>query len=643
MAERRASQDANHKTRSLGVIGSIQVPLGLGLLRLATEGRPSDLDAIALIHFSLNQGIRLLDTADSYAIGDDDLHYGEHLARQAIDTWRGPRDEVRILTKIGLLRHSGRWIPNARPDHLRAAVERSLRALGVERLFLLQLHMRDPNTPFEETLAALAALQQSGKVQHLGLCNVSVDEVRQAQRHFRVDSIQNELNLFNRHAASDGTLSLSSELGIPFLAHRPLGGHAKLSQLKKHPVLKSLSERHAATELELALAALRDAGTHIIPLVGATRIASVKSSLKSLGIVLDSSDRQALSIAFPFRITRVDTANAPGSGGVEVIQTQAAAPKTTPEVVLLMGIQGAGKSEMVSQYVEAGYARLNRDEQGGRLEDLIPRMQQFLSSGVHRIVLDNTYPTRLSRAPVVTAANAFRVPVRCIHLDTPLIEARINVVQRMIAKYGMPLGPDEMKMFRKFDPTLPPPQALQKWLTEFEAPTHDEGFAAVERVPFQRRVEPTHTAKGLLLDVDGTLRITISGEVYPRHPDDVRLLPHRRETLLRWAANGYLLFFVSNQSGIAAGRVSHGMVQQAFYRTAELLGVPVAEIAYCPHAHQPVGCFCRKPLPGLGVYLMQRHLLSREHLLMVGDMDTDAQFAAGIGAKFIHADEFFAA
>jgi histidinol phosphatase-like enzyme len=76
-------------------------------------------------------------------------------------------------------------------------------------------------------------------------------------------------------------------------------------------------------------------------------------------------------------------------------------------------------------------------------------------------------------------------------------------------------------------------------------------------------------------------------------------------------------------------------------RTAELLTLPVTEIVYCPHPSKPVGCFCRKPMPGLGVYLMQRHLLSREHLVMVGDMDTDAECAAAFGATYFDAEEFF--
>jgi histidinol phosphatase-like enzyme len=88
--------------------------------------------------------------------------------------------------------------------------------------------------------------------------------------------------------------------------------------------------------------------------------------------------------------------------------------------------------------------------------------------------------------------------------------------------------------------------------------------------------------------------------------------------------------------------VTREAADAAFARTVELLGIPVAEIAYCPHPAFPAGCFCRKPLPGLGISLIQRHKLAREHLIMVGDMDSDEDFARALGARYVSADAFFA-
>jgi HAD superfamily hydrolase (TIGR01662 family) len=233
------------------------------------------------------------------------------------------------------------------------------------------------------------------------------------------------------------------------------------------------------------------------------------------------------------------------------------------------------------------------------------------------------------------------VPVRCRFLATPIDEAYANVVLRILDRYGKLLGPEELKELGKDDPNLPPPGAMARWAASFEAPHEDEGFSVVEEVPFVRRADPGFTGKGLLLDVDGTLRKTKSGEIFPRDPEDVELLPGRREVLKRWVDEGYTLFFVSNQSGVASGSVSKEAVEAAFARTVDLLGLPVAEVAYCPHPAFPVGCFCRKPLPGLGVALMQRHKLAREKLIMVGDMDSDRDFAKSLGVKYVGAEDFF--
>ena len=134
----------------LGVLGRLSIPLGLGLLRLSTEGRPSEAESIRIIQLALDQGIRLLDTADTYSLGDGDLHYGEQLVRKALETWEGPHEDVRVITKAGLSRPKGRWVPDGRPESLRKAVDGSLQALGVEQLFMLLLHVNDPRVQFEE-------------------------------------------------------------------------------------------------------------------------------------------------------------------------------------------------------------------------------------------------------------------------------------------------------------------------------------------------------------------------------------------------------------------------------------------------------------------------------------------------------------
>jgi len=307
----------------------------------------------------------------------------------------------------------------------------------------------------------------------------------------------------------------------------------------------------------------------------------------------------------------------------------------------VLGIPGAGKSTLVEPYVDAGYLRLNRDELGGKLEDLIPHLRSALGAGRKHVVLDNTYPTAKSRASVIATAREAGVPVRCVWLDTTLADARWNAVLRMLHRHGRLLAPDEIAALGKREPNTIPPVAQSIWLKNFEPPTLAEGFERVERRAFIRSPRPDRTKKGLLLDVDGTLRTTRSGEKYPRDPADVELLPHRREVLRRWHDAGHHLYFVSNQSAIASGKLTHEVAVRAFDRTIELLGLPVDEVAFCPHQAFPVACFCRKPMPGLAVMLIERHDLSLADLVIVGDMGSDAELAKAVGARYVDAEAFF--
>ncbi|MCR9202642.1 MAG: aldo/keto reductase [Planctomycetaceae bacterium] len=518
----------------MSIFDDVRIRLGLGTLKLGTQGRPDALEAQNLIVFALNQGLRIIDTADSYCRDQADFHYGEHLVRQALQKWPGEKSEVRVVTKAGLKRPDGKWIPCGRPEHLRESVDESLQALGTDQISLLLLHARDPQVPLTESLEALRDIAEAGKAKHLGVCNLSLAELEQARGVIPVAAIQNELSVLNTQSAQLGLIRYCEQHDIAFLAHRPLGGHAHTQRIASVDVLKLLAERHHATPHEVALAAVCDVSPAVIPLAGATKLKSLKSSLKAVQLPFDMSDRMAVSTfcQFASQLPGADSSISPSATSAAV--TPAATdrgPGQHDDIVIVMGIQGAGKSELVEAYVRAGYARLNRDELGGTLESLVPRLQQLLHTGQRRVVLDNTYATMASRTGVVQMAAQFGVSVRCVFLNTPMHEAQRNVVQRMLSRYGMPLGPEEMKFFRKADPNLPPPQALQRWQSTFERPTIVEGFSDVTEVAFQRRPDDGRTAKGLLLDVDGTLRRTISGEVYPRHADDVLLLPYRTEVV----------------------------------------------------------------------------------------------------------------
>lgn len=310
------------------------------------------------------------------------------------------------------------------------------------------------------------------------------------------------------------------------------------------------------------------------------------------------------------------------------------------EIVLVMGYPASGKSTWAAQNF-ASHHRINRDLLGDKtLDDLVPLAAKALDGGA-RVVMDNTYPTRESRAAVLALARERGVPVRCVWVDTSIEDAQYNAVERLVRKHGRFPTPDEIKKASKKDPNTFGPTVLFRHRKLFEEPTVAEGFASVERVRFTRAPQPpSFTTRALLLDYDGTLRRTKSGDKYPTSPDDVELLPHRAEVLRRYAAQGYKLLGVSNQSGISKGALSDEAARACFARTNELLGIDI-EVRYCPHEPAPINCWCRKPMPGMAVAHIEAHRLDRAHTLMVGDMTTDRTFAARAGVRFVDQSEFF--
>lgn len=159
------------------------------------------------------------------------------------------------------------------------------------------------------------------------------------------------------------------------------------------------------------------------------------------------------------------------------------------EVVVLMGIPGAGKSRAAEPYVARGYERLNRDNAGGTLRALAKALDERLAAGARRIVLDNTYVTRASRADVVRVASSHGARLCCVHLATPLVEAQVNVILRMIQRFGRIVAPEEMSELARIDPAAIAPHALSRMTRELEPPADDEGFTEIEIVTFARDPE----------------------------------------------------------------------------------------------------------------------------------------------------------
>jgi len=162
--------------------------VGLGGMPMSISGRPSTEASIRVIHAALDHGMTLIDTADVYCLDHTDIGHNERLIARALREWPGG-SEIVVATKGGLERPDGAWTTNGRPGHLRAACEASLRALGVEAIDLYQLHAPCDDHPYVESVGELSRLRDEGKVVHLGLSNVTTDEISAAQSIVPIVSI----------------------------------------------------------------------------------------------------------------------------------------------------------------------------------------------------------------------------------------------------------------------------------------------------------------------------------------------------------------------------------------------------------------------------------------------------------------------
>lgn len=283
-------------TRSFGPTGMQVSAIGLGGMPMSIAGRPDEGEARKVIHRALELGVTLIDTADVYCLDDDDIGHNERLIASALRTFSGDSSGVLVATKGGLRRPKGAWVVDARPSQLRAACERSLVALGVERIGLYQLHAVDGSVPIEDSVGELARLREEGKIAHIGLSNVDASEIDRALSVAPVVSVQNRFHVRDRRYAIDnGALRRCEELGLAFMPYSPVGGGRGKVRLAIDPVLSSVAKKHGASPLEVALAWLLDVSPVTFPIPGASRVSSIESSVRAAGLRLDEDDRQALA------------------------------------------------------------------------------------------------------------------------------------------------------------------------------------------------------------------------------------------------------------------------------------------------------------------------------------------------------------
>ncbi|MEP7177066.1 MAG: aldo/keto reductase [Gemmatimonadales bacterium] len=280
------------KQRTLGAAAVSAV--GYGGMHLSIDGRPSAAQGIRVVQAALDAGVTLIDTADVYCLDQHDIGHNERLIAEALAGWRGDRSTVTVATKGGLIRPGGRWESDARPAQLRAAAERSLRALGVERLDLYQLHAPDPVVPFADSVGELARLLTEGTIGALGLSNVNVAQIREAQEIAPVASVQNRLNPFFREALAGGVVRYCAEQGIAFLAYSPTGGGRLTRTLPSHPVLSAVASRLGVSAHAVVLAWALAQSPTVIVIPSARVVEHALDSIGAAGLRLTPDDLSAI-------------------------------------------------------------------------------------------------------------------------------------------------------------------------------------------------------------------------------------------------------------------------------------------------------------------------------------------------------------
>jgi aryl-alcohol dehydrogenase-like predicted oxidoreductase len=278
-------------------IAGVEVhPIGLGEMPMSLDGRPDEARCIRTIHAAVDAGANLIDTADAYARDDRDVGHGERLIAKAL---QGRRDHVIVATKGGLRRERDRSWPNdGRPEHLRAACEASLRALGTDRIDLYQLHRPDPDVPYAESIGALKDLQEEGKIRWVGISNASVEQLEEALGIVDVVAVQNQLSLAYTSPIAKGEVGACAERGIAFLAWSPLGGidRAASSAGDVGPV-QAVAEAHGVSSQQVALAWLLSLGSTVIPIPGASRPETITDSLRAADLELSEDELRSISAA----------------------------------------------------------------------------------------------------------------------------------------------------------------------------------------------------------------------------------------------------------------------------------------------------------------------------------------------------------
>jgi len=259
--------------------------LGFGAMRITGEGIwgwPTDREnAKNVLRRAVDLGVNLIDTADAYGPETSEL-----LIAEALHPY--PKGLV-IATKGGLTRPgAGQWVPNCRPEYLSQCVDKSLKRLRLDRIDVYQLHTVDRKVPIEESLGALKAAQNAGKIWHVGLSNVTTQEIERAKKVLPIVSIQNRYNIEDRE--SEDVLGYCEKEKMGFLPWAPVGGSGRGSLTKSGNPLEAEAKRHNATAVQLALAWLLQKSPVMLPIPGTANVAHLEQNMAAAKLQLSPEE-----------------------------------------------------------------------------------------------------------------------------------------------------------------------------------------------------------------------------------------------------------------------------------------------------------------------------------------------------------------
>ncbi len=260
--------------------------LGFGAMRITGDGiwgEPPDREkAKAALRRAVELGVNFIDTADSY---------GPEVSETLIaETLYPYPDDLVIATKGGLVRPGpGRWEPDGRPEHLRQACEGSLRRLKLDRIPLYQFHRPDPKVPIAESIAALVLLKNEGKIRHIGVSNVTEDQLRAAEEVTPIVSIQNRYNVADRK--SEPLVDLCEQEELAFLPWAPI------QDADRVPAVTEAASRHGVSVRQIVLAWLLARSPQILPIPGSGSPEHVEENIVAAGIKLDQGEVAAITDA----------------------------------------------------------------------------------------------------------------------------------------------------------------------------------------------------------------------------------------------------------------------------------------------------------------------------------------------------------